>query len=347
MVYKSKRINRKSYIKRQSRKRMYGGATGEVISSPSVITQYNQPPPPKPIPDKKQPIPTPTLNDNLEDAGEVAADIGNMAVAAGIEGVQNLTGSVAEGLGIDPNKTASEAVQDLTDSVKNLNNVLNSQQGEELKEQISEVATDLVDTLKPAANEILNTTNQFIRKEIPIIGNMANEAVLMIPGVGQAVGAVEEMGNVAQAGEGAFVALSKLTETGANTYSKLEETKDKASTLWNKISNVWNNGLKYGIDSVKTSVDSLKKRVPSDNDLAKLSENDLHDYYRTHGYGQSGGSLKKYQKEAMMIGGRTDNAKSEFLSPYVNRSQILQQLGGKYHTRRRNRVRRRLTSRRH
>ena len=57
----------------------------------------------------------------------------------------------------------------------------------------------------------------------------------------------------------------------------------------------------------------------------------------------AGGSLKKYQKEAIMIGGRVNMAQLEFLTPYVNSSQTR---GGKLCTKRRNRDRHRLSRRR-
>jgi hypothetical protein len=47
-----------------------------------------------------------------------------------------------------------------------------------------------------------------------------------------------------------------------------------------------------------------------------------------------------------MIGGRVVQSQSEFLSPNDKSSQILRQNGGKRHTKRRHRVRSRLTSRR-
>jgi uncharacterized protein (DUF58 family) len=57
-------------------------------------------------------------------------------------------------------------------------------------------------------------------------------------------------------------------------------------------------------------------------------------------------SFKTYNKQAQMIGGRVSQSQSEFLSPSVNRSQIIQQYGGKCHTKRHNKIRRRLTSHR-
>ena len=335
MVYKSKKINRRSLQKRQSRKRMYGGASDN-------NSEYSMPPPPPEIPEKKEVIPTPTLNDNLEDAGEVAADIGNIAVSAGIQGVKNLTNSFAESIGVDPNNSASEVVQELTDSAKKLTNVLNSPQGEELKKEAAEIASDFVDILKPAANDMLNTANELLEKEIPIAGNMLNEAALMIPGAGQVIGAVEEMGNVAQAVEGAVESTAKLTQTGTDTLSKLETNREKVSSFWDKLTNLMNNGVKDGIGIVKSGVDSLKKNIkpkmpidikPKIPNIPSTVE-------------AAGGSLKKYQKEAIMIGGRVVQSQSEFLSPKDNSSQILRQYGGKRHTKRRNRVRSRLTSRR-
>ena len=56
-------------------------------------------------------------------------------------------------------------------------------------------------------------------------------------------------------------------------------------------------------------------------------------------------SLKKYQNEAKMIGGRTNKSQLDFLKSHVNSSQIITQYGGKINTKRRRYLKNKITSR--
>jgi hypothetical protein len=60
---------------------------------------------------------------------------------------------------------------------------------------------------------------------------------------------------------------------------------------------------------------------------------------------RDGSSLKNFNKEAIMVGGRINDSKLEFLYNNVNRNQILQKYGGKLYTKRYRNIKRKLTSR--
>jgi len=101
-----------------------------------------------------------------------------------------------------------------------------------------------------------------------------------------------------------------------------------------------NKAVSDTLDSVQKTVDSYGKNIAKDGlELAKkktLMSNPIQ---------TAGGSIKKFHREAIIIGGRTNKSKLYFLTPLVNSSKIVQQHGGKRSSRRQNRGRNRLLTR--
>ncbi len=54
--------------------------------------------------------------------------------------------------------------------------------------------------------------------------------------------------------------------------------------------------------------------------------------------GDTEGTLKKMQKEGLMVGGRVHKSQLEFLSPQINSNKIIRQFGGKLSVKRRGKL---------
>lgn len=359
MGYKSKKINKRRYFKRQSRKvikrGMYGGESQDI--STQITNNNKQPSSQKPLSQEpkmttnnnqqpsSQDKPHPTIMSNLGKVVNLAVDFGNNVVSKGIDYVGDATG-------YDPNKPSSESIEKAKIKMQNLSKVLSNP---EFQSAASDVAEELVETLQPAAEKGLDVANKLLEKEIPIAGNMLNEAALMIPGAGQVIGSIEELGNVAQAVEAATESFADLATVGAETTKDLEEKKGEIESLWNKgsellsdVSQGVNNTVSNVIDSAQESVskegENLMKSVPPVSDFNNNNLNPIVNKQNKE-LKTVGGSLKKYQKEKMMIGGRISQSQSEFLGGQLFSSQNSQQNGGKWNTKRRHYLKRKMTSR--
>ena len=179
MVYKTKKIrktNKRRYLQNRKSRRMYGGYQDE---EQEALTAEG-----------------PTLMSNLKAAGQLGVSVASQLAAKGIQ-------KVGESIGIDPNISIQDNMNEIGDKIGHVNDALNSRQGEELKQEASKLLETSIKILEPSIKKAVSIGNELIQKEIPILGNMGNEAVLMIPGAGQIIGAVEEVGNVAQAAEAA------------------------------------------------------------------------------------------------------------------------------------------------
>jgi F0F1-type ATP synthase membrane subunit b/b' len=318
MSYKRRKTNKRRYLqKRKTRQtmRMYGGNLNE-INPNEIITE-----------EKKEEVPT--VMSNLEDAGQLAVSSASTLAAKGIQ-------SAAKAIGVDPKKSIKSNIKEMGYQVEDINNALNSPEGEQLKEEASKLLKESVDILQPSVEKALSVGNELLQKEIPIIGNMANEAVLMVPGAGQVIGALEEAGNVAQASEAAVKSLADLTTTGAEAVENLEEQKRKAQSLWGKVTGILNRvstGVNKTVSNVISSaqynVDKKGKEIVSNMNNTQPESQANNTQPESIG---DGGALKKLHNEAQMVGGRVRKSQLEFLAPYVNRSQILRQYGGKWNT---------------
>ena len=283
MVYKTKKNKNKRELRRKTKK---------ASSKIKRIKEFKG----------GQPEP-PTLMSNLENAGKLALSMASNVVAKGLK-------ATAEKAGLDPNANINDNVHQLTNNIKNVNAVLRSPEGEQLKTEATELLKDTVDILKPSAEQALTIGNELLQKEIPIIGNMANEAVLMVPGAGTVIGAIEEAGNVAQAGEAAAESVAKLTVTGTEAMEKMEEQKKRAENMWSNVSQIANN-VSNGINSsVADGINSLQQKV--DEQGAQINK-----------------SMQQLHKEAQMIGGRSHKSQLSFLAPHVNGSKILRKTRSK------------------
>lgn len=302
MVYKSKKLNKRKYFKKQSRKfigkKMYGGQ-----------------------------VDTPTIGENIGNAANVAASGVSALIADGAQ-------TLSENIGINPNISLSENIREgisnTGEVLKEIKETMNSPEGQELLHETGEITKDIVKTLKPAAEETVNIMNDLIKKEMPILTDMGEKFVLGLPGIGTAVAAGEEVIDAAAASATAAASLAKLSETGSETLEDLNKQKSRFQSLIDSGVNLYNN-LNKGVSNV---ISSAQKQV---DDYSKNTTKRKMEYIDD--------SLKKYNKEKMMVGGRIMESKSEFLSPGVNSSQILQQYGGKWKTKRRNNLKRNMTLR--
>ena len=297
MISKTKKRNKRRYItnfqKRKSKK-IFGGAND---------SEYNIAPPP---PEKKEVITIPTLNENIKDIKNIASDVGNIAVAAGVQGLRNITISGLEKLGLDPNASASENIAVLNDEISALNYELNNtEKGKELKKNIGKLALDVVETLEPSIVKSIDVASEGAEKLSKSVGRVVVTAANVIP----PVLAINALSNMATAAAHAGETVAELTSTGAEAAKKLEEKKEEATTIWNSLSTIMNKAVKQGVNTAKSGVNILKNNVIKPPVSVQ----------------SAGGSLKKYHRTAKLIGGRILASKTEFLNPTVNASKF----GGK------------------
>lgn len=338
MVYKSKKINKRRYFKRQSRKfikkGMYGGDLPKssynngIENQEKAIDLNNK---------KKDEIASEQIMNQIEEnnklelpnltelpvAGPIIKSSGNLIENAAVKGLDVIGDSI--GIDIENPESIGEKLDDIKDAVSSPENI-------EKTKQILANAGEYVGLVVEAASPVIEKTSE---KVLPVVMKEADKAIdsiaatginLLEDVTGPLIGVPRTLWTAAEAFNASVNAGSQLIKGTAEaiqgTQANLNRLMDEGTS---KISNV-------------KLPDAPK--IPNLPQIPKTSNMDNISYRQ-----QGGGLLKKYQKEKMMIGGRISQSQSEFLGGKLNSSRKLHQSGGKWHTKRRHYLKRKMTSR--
>jgi hypothetical protein len=290
MVNNTKKRNRRRYFTRQSRK-MYGGDNKQ--------SEYNIAPPPPPIQNNER-----EKHSLFEKIVSIIGQKINDGLDYSIDGIANLVGA-------NPNLGFQTIYNKALAKAKNISNVIiNTPLGDKLGNQISDATEKIVG---PAVKEVTEIGNKFVEEEMPIAAEMAENAVKLIPVVGQAAAAAEEGLDLVRTVENTAEAAAEATGVGVKAIEDLKEARDSISETFGKIEEAASNGIENAT------------KIP---DITTVP----------NGVQSGGRLLKNYNKTAKLIGGRVTASQLEFLAPYDNSSQKLNYKGGKLRTRRRHKL---------
>jgi hypothetical protein len=317
MGYKSKKINRTTYLKNLSlkpqSKKIYGGDINEKITA--------------------------SFNSNME-------KMENLVVSAIAAVVANSIQSIGTHIGVDPNKPASESVKELNDTMTKIVDALNTPEGENLKREIGVLIADSFDIIKPSIDEGEQIFIDGIKKVSKTVKEIIGIAINEIP----PIFALTEFSKFTTAASQTGESFAKLTTTGINLFNNLQENKDKGIVLWQKITNLlgniargvnnnvdkmitlgqdkidnlvpntnnFSNALQNSVPNTSNFSNALQNSVPNTNNLKTNFSNSLQNSVpNTNNFSnalqQGGADLKKIYKERKIIGGRIKKSLIEFL----------------------------------
>lgn len=276
MTYKSKKYKR--YIKKQTRRnkrKMYGGD----------ITQYNKP---ADLPEIVEVPPTtipPTIKSNMKKIASIGLQYGNNVV-------EYYLNVLANAAGVDPNKTISEDINNISEKTKRIILALQTPQGQDLLKNTASLA--LITTqnvVAPAINELIEELMKNLDKIFQQTEQLALNALEEIPGPGTLIGLARVVDNLINIAEEGTDFAKKLLNTADGVTTELKTRQGEFSDLTNKFSDLVNNPPTYTPPTFNP---------PAFNPLIT----------------QKGGSLKikKIHKEAKMIGGRINKSRLEFFN---------------------------------
>jgi Mor family transcriptional regulator len=260
----------------------------------------------------------PTMASNFDAVKNVALSAATNIVADGIY-------SVADSLGIDPNKPASETVAQVGNSMENVVNALNSQEGEKLKENASKLLSESIDIVKPSIEKAEDILKDGITKLSETGASAVVAAINEFPPIFLATEASKLGTAVVQAGK----VGADLITTGATGLKQLEPPMNNASSLYGqleRLSQNVNNGVsaaitmaetynnKYGDNIVKRELETLHP------DQEQEQETQMNHIIQQGG---ANNALKNYSKQAKLIGGRIKQSQLDFFTSHVKSSKIV------------------------
>ena len=343
MVYKLKKTNKRRYFKNLQKRKSYknykknkmcGGAnditSNNIIKKPDEIASNN-------IIKKPDDISANEIMNKIEEqnkielpdiaeipvVGPVLEKTGDLVEGAAVKGLDMIGNSI--GVDINNPQSIGEKLDNIKESLSDPVNV------EKTKEILGN-AGKYIEVGIEAAMPVIEKT---VDKILPVFTKESDKAVKA--GLGTVVNLAEDVAGpfigiprtLLSAAEAFNASVNAGSELVKGTAEVIQGTQENYNRIINenlsKIPNVPNMNMPKIPNVPNMNIPKIPN-VPNMN----MSNND---------------SLKKYQNEAKMIGGRTNKSQLDFLKSHVNSSQIITQYGGKINTKRRRYLKNKITSR--
>jgi len=347
MVYKTRKINKRRNFKNLQKNRysakyykpLYGG-TKQEPNIQTISSLNNNDNAGSEIMDKieaQNKISIPDINE-IPVVGPVIEKTGNLIEGSSIKAIDSLGNLI--GVNIDNPGSISKKLSDIKSSLSNPKNV----------EQLKEIAREVGKYGEVAAVAIAPAAQRFVDTTLPIVADGFDKAVKS--GVATGVNLLEDVAGpfigiprtILSAAEAFNASVNAGSELIKGASESVQGTYENYERLMNKMNNVSIPNVE--MPNVKIpNVEMPNVKIPNvEMPNVKIPNVEMPNV-KIPDYNPSIETLKNTQKEAKMIGGRVHKSHLYFLTPQVYRSQILKQHGGKVYTKKRNQIKRKLSSR--
>jgi len=350
MVYKSKKINKRRNLKKRThkvmRRKVYGGDPNVSINENNYYNKNDN----KNDNKNTEEIEPPSAIDNLKKTADIGLQLGNNIAASGLEYLEDGVENLAESVGIDTNATVEKEIKKIAKKTGEISSALQSKEGQQALSNLGSVVSEFSENvIAPGLTKIADGVIDHSGEIAQNLTKAGLDTISATP-IGPLLDIPRVMSDVARVSENVVSMASDVSDITADMFEEGKESKEKIEGALSQLKSVIDKGnaaidkgnaiVSSGLDTIEKSVDNYGK------DIIKNSMNEKKEELASRiAPAAGGGLLKKYKKEAKMVGGRISQSQLEFLSQHVNSWQILQQYGGKWHTKRRPNLKRKVTLR--
>lgn len=292
----TRKENRIKKTKKRFSKKMYGGNSLSNQISKKVLPDYNS----------LQKIPSGQITDGknvFSNFLSVGAQLANKGINYGLESIAKFTGT-------DPNLSVDESVNALKNKAQNIANVItNTELGNELGEQLGTATSKILSPALEKGSDIINELAKKEEKAVVGLGaNLAEDvAYPIVAPIRTALSGLQVVENVTEAAAEATGVLKDQVEAYNEVKDKIGETIEEITDIASK------NILPSELSNEKSNELSNEMSNPINNlQPDKLTNPEE--------------SLKKINKEGIMVGGRIINSQIDFLKPFTNSSKIIKSM---------------------
>lgn len=249
----------------------------------------------------------PSTMSNIKKLTDIGLQLGNNIAAKGINYMEDGIQNAVEYVGIDPNASVNDEIQKIGNKLGQVKYALESPAGQMALNNMQDVASEFSEKIiGPSVNKVVESVAD---NSGPII-NKSVKAVLdgiSATPIGPIVEIPRFLGDIGGIVEDSTAMAADVINIGKNAFEQGQAQTNKFQDAWNDLQNV----VQSANQTVSNKLDSIQdkfEQVPP---------------------------LKKYQQEAMMIGGRTNKSQMEFL--YGSTNQL--KMRGKHSRKRKNKKR--------
>jgi hypothetical protein len=314
----TRKENRIKKTKKRFSKKMYGGNSLSNQISNKVLPDYNslqnqyanKLTNSLPNYSSIQKIPSGQITDGknvFSNFLSIGAQLANKGINYGLESIAKFTGT-------DPNLSVDESVNSLKNKAQNIANVIsNTELGNELAEQLGTATSKILGPALEKGSDIINELAKKEEKAVVGLGaNLAEDvAYPIVAPIRTALSGLQVVENATEAAAEATGVLKEQVEAYNEVKDKIGETIEEITDIASKnilpseISNELSNQISNQISKeISNPINNLQP-----DKLTNPEE-----------------SLKKINKEGIMVGGRIINSQMDFLKPFTNSSKIIKSM---------------------
>ena len=333
MVYKSKKKNRRRYLKglpkKQSRKKMYGGypynTLNNTLNNNNANTFNNND-----VNNNTNNSNPPSLSSNLEKIQDIILHLANIFTATGIKTIESKIESFIETLGIDTNADVKDELKRILTKIVELRAALETEEGKAALAELEAILTKVsVEVVGPGVNKIADSVIEHSGQMAKNSTKAALAAFSATP-LGIVLDIPTLVKNIASLAKNFTTLANELTTIIINMLGKSKESRNKFTEAFAKITNViekGNESLSNTLNTVQNNVKNLTNQNLTNNDYAnnfanQNANNNANNNEKNNEKNfanQKGGLLNTYRQQAKMVGGRILQSKLEFLSSNVTK----------------------------
>ena len=329
MVYKSKKKNRRRYLKglpkKQSRKKMYGGYPYNTLNNNNANTFNNND-----VNNNTNNSNPPSLSSNLEKIQDIILHLANIFTATGIKTIESKIESFIETLGIDTNADVKDELKRILTKIVELRAALETEEGKAALAELEAILTKVsVEVVGPGVNKIADSVIEHSGQMAKNSTKAALAAFSATP-LGIVLDIPTLVKNIASLAKNFTTLANELTTIIINMLGKSKESRNKFTEAFAKITNViekGNESLSNTLNTVQNNVKNLTNQNLTNNDYAnnfanQNANNNANNNEKNNEKNfanQKGGLLNTYRQQAKMVGGRILQSKLEFLSSNVTK----------------------------
>ena len=335
MVYKSKKKNRRRYLKglpkKQSRKKMYGGypynTLNNTLNNNNANTFNNND-----VNNNTNNSNPPSLSSNLEKIQDIILHLANIFTATGIKTIESKIESFIETLGIDTNADVKDELKRILTKIVELRAALETEEGKAALAELEAILTKVsVEVVGPGVNKIADSVIEHSGQMAKNSTKAALAAFSATP-LGIVLDIPTLVMNIASLAKNFTTLANELTTIIINMLGKSKESRNKFTEAFAKITNV----IEKGNESLSNTLNTVENNLNYNNSANQnLTNNDYANNFANQNANQNannneknneknfanqkGGLLNTYRQQAKMVGGRILQSKLEFLSSNVTK----------------------------
>jgi hypothetical protein len=275
----------------------------------------------------------------------------------------------AEFFNLDPNLGTKDSLQQLTTNITQFKDILKSPEGKELLNELSDILVVAIKELEGPINELTNTINQLIDKEITVAQQfLFNEIKIALGPVGATIeiitDAITATANAADATAEATGIFKEQVETFNEIKAKIQLWLEKLKTASKSYQEYQNSSgpgslikgfnaakgtynLQNSTDEIKGKMNNYASKINNyaSNLKSRFSGSTVVPPLDTGQTPMTGGkkirqTFNHIQKGGKQSAKRTKKSISDFLNSGIKSSQIIKMMEGKAKTRRKRRAKR-------